>query len=133
MAKLQVLVNDLMHLICGIRRSDKISINDLVQSTNLPTVNQLAAETCAMEMWRTQTFLLPAKRHFLEATRSYDTRPSSQVSFLMPVMANNHEEWFTFKATKIWNRLPEDVRNIKSPFAAKKAVQFNCRNYNYHR
>ena len=63
---------------------------------------------------------------------AYDTRPATQVRLVAPIMVNNHEEWFVYKGTKLWNLVPEDIRNISSPSEAKKGIKLLCKQFNYY-
>jgi len=45
-------MNDGMRIIEGVRRKDRVSIHELRKKTNVPTVNQMAAQAIITDAWK---------------------------------------------------------------------------------
>ena len=120
---LQVRVNDLARVICGVRRSDRCSIASLLARSGLPSVNRLSVRSVAMEAWKS-----------LGPQGDPDRDPLTSI-FGQPTATNTRAvelgirkpatrfpiNTFVNSATLIWNRCYQ-LRSASSIGAAKRAA-----------
>ena len=69
MQKVQRSQNEMLRVITRVRRRDHIRIKDLLESTNIMSVNQTTAYGLLMELWKAREFGVPVLEDLLERRR----------------------------------------------------------------
>ena len=129
MSLIQKAQNRLLRTLNRKKRIDHVSITDMLESTNLLSVNQLAAQIKLVEMWKSATQeKYPVK---MERMRSGEnervTRGSKGIKFKEKKRTTLRKNSFIGDGAKLWNNAPETIRNAKSIDSAKKAIKTYCK------
>ena len=103
--KLQVVVNDAVRMLAGVRRSDRVKLADLRHDVTIPTVNYVVAREAATAAWwalasPTGSPLSPLLAELRPDSR---TRGASNSLLRMPKDSRNT---FIGNVVKIWNAFP---------------------------
>jgi len=103
--ELQVLQNDMLRLLTGNKRRDKVRITEMLRETNILSVNQLIAYGMLMEVWKAKEFDLPFLGSLLVRTSRSDERTlrSDSGSILSPALP----EYFSETSSRLWNMCSE--------------------------
>ena len=98
---LQVILNDTMRIITGNRRRDHVKISDMLTSTGMLSVNQMAAYSILMDTWKARAFKVPYLSDLLRETQPRGDRVlrSDSANLLQASVA----EPFTTCAQRLWN------------------------------
>jgi hypothetical protein len=114
MAKLQVIQNEMMRLILGFRRSDKVSVRQMLQTTGFHSVNQLIAQHSLVELFNVihlDTNPMLRQRFIKEdAKKRYDTRSNAMAVLDVPIMKKEKLVGFPTQSAHLWNMLPCKIR-----------------------
>ena len=124
--KLQIKMNDLLRLIKGVKRKDKIPIHELSKDLPWSSINRLGIETVALDAWKTIHY-----EHDLSSEFSIDyqkeTRSATQ-ELLKP--KSKYFSHFTKQSTKLLNTKDfEDIRHLSNSSEVKKLIRKKIMNF----
>ena len=107
MKEIQKELNRGMRLVTGTKMIDRISINELIEMTGVPSVNHVTAETMLREIWRSKNLNLPLMDYLppVDSMRIRATRSEGQG--LIKAVKNNN---YAISLAKLWNALPQEAR-----------------------
>ena len=120
----QKVQNKVLRIITGHTRSEHVRISDMLESTGMMSVNQMAAFGCLMEMWKATSFDVPIIGSVFDRRR-LDNR--SLRSDTAGVVQTSYDEPFAKCATKLWNLASERFRSTNLIVIAKKEAKILAR------
>ena len=97
---LQVMQNDTLRIITGNNRRYHVRISDMLESTTMLSVNQLASYGTLMEIWKARSFEVPVLSTLLQHNREDDRTLRSDTKLNLQASIS---EPFTLCAQKLWN------------------------------
>ena len=106
MKKLQVKQNDTMRIVLNKKRKDLTPRETLLKEYKTKSVNQIAAETTVMELWRAYHFRVDAIHG------SYKTDKSTRRQGML--RTSKSPTSFISKSAMLWNEMSENFRNQKT-------------------
>ena len=127
MAAIQRTINAAMRLANRVLIRDRVSIEVLQQNSQIPSINQMAAETTLMECWRALNHDLPSGLHF-SLVRT-NTRGADQGK--LTVVPTKNKESFVWKASKLWNNALPDIALLEEQVKAKDYIKTHASIYNF--
>ena len=124
MHKLQILQNDMLRLITGHRRSDRINMERLRKKTNMMSINQLS---CYHVLLESHNVLVNNSSEQLKAkmltTRDHvhDLRSGRRGDIKIPPRPSRSCNRFSYTGARAWNQLPKQIRetSLSEPFKRK--------------
>ena len=124
--KLQVCQNDMIRLLFGHKRSDRINMQKLREKMGILSVNQLACYHILLE-----TFNILNKNSSPQiedkikpkGKSHYHTRSSERKDLNVMNKPKKNCIGFTYISAKLWNMLPVQIRDQKSPEPFKAAIK----------
>ena len=125
--KLQVLQNDMVRMLSKKKRSDKVNMADLRRKMGIMSVNQIAVYHILIETFNIVHFnsvekirnkLVVEKRENCKVLRS-----SAKGQLAVIKKPKESCIGFTYSASKLWNKLPEEISCQESPKSFKKMVK----------
>ena len=123
----QVVLNDIMRLLCGARRKDKTTIASLLQSTGLLSLNQMAAQAILLMAWKIMRGDCPALNSLVTPVTSNSSRISkSKVRGDLVLQRDGlrtTKDSFRHQAARIWNAAPSTIKNSKTIPTVKKHIR----------
>ena len=124
MIKLQKCQNNLLRTLENAKIKDKRSIESLLESQKMLSVNQMQGQIKIMEMWKSKNVKnYPLKINILKENDSgITTRGASREQFRI----NQTPKTCIGDATRLWNRAPPAVQEAKSITVAKKESKKYC-------
>ena len=113
--ELQTLQNEMQRIILGIKREDRVRNEDVWERSKMQTVNHMACYHNLMEMHN--IIRGGASETLHESLRQSDrsdrvTRSQTTDTVKIPMKSRNNG--FTYFGAKLWNRIPEEYKNLKS-------------------
>lgn len=127
MNSLQVLQNDAMRIITGTRRSDRTSTCELLDKTGFMSVNQMAVQHTAGEVYNLLNYNSESEMNhlFTEIKRSSTVQTRSLQENKINTVPFKHVklEGFMQQGAKVWNALPLDIKNSNTKSAFKRKVK----------
>ena len=123
---IQVLHNDMLRLIAGYERRDKINMKRLRERFKMMSVNQLACYHMLMEC--RNIMVNNASRQLKdklmpEVKSCYELRSESRGDLKIKRIPKKSCEGFSLFAARLWNMLPENIRNETKPTQFKAALK----------
>ena len=124
---LQVLQNDMLRLISGYKRSDRINMSDLRKKAKMMSVNQLACYHIIMEckniLSHNASKQVKEKMVREKLNDGCTLRSQTRGDLKILMKPKNSCLGFSHFAARLWNMLPEDVRNKSKPAKFKPALK----------
>ena len=122
-ARLQVIQNDAMRAVLGLRLSDRTKVEVLLQRCNQLSVHDLALRATYGQAWKSLSSV--ERRRKIDAVKRLrnwqtvrETRQSSQETY--PVQEINS---LLSRLTSVWNSMPEDIRKEDQSISAKRKIK----------
>ena len=111
---LEVTVNDVMRITERVSLKDHVPIQDLRRRTNIPSVNQMTAQTIITDAWKATHGGLPGLENTLvELDRSgIETRAKANGNVNVPSGSRILRKSFSHQGAVLWNALPKDINPI---------------------
>ena len=111
--KLQVLQNDMMRVVHGLRRSDHTNMAKLREEEGIMSVNQLSYYHHLVEMynviWKNSSMQL--KRKIQQLTGGdHQLRNETRGDLRIPIKPSRGCVGFSYKGTRVWNNTPKFIR-----------------------
>ena len=123
--ELQVLINDVARSLLGRRRSDRISTEELLKKSGLPSLNHFAVRSIAVEAWKAMSGInspYDPLQGLLGEAGSGSSRTRAAAAGHLPPPLQKAAQTFIWEAHKIWNN-HRALREAKSLVAAKKVAK----------
>ena len=124
---LQVLQNDMLRLIAGYKRSDRVNMSKLRKKSNIMSINQLACYHILMECKNIldHNASKQVKEKMVPEERKSGCTLRSQTRGDLKIMMKpkNSCQGFSHFAARLWNMLPEDIRNKSKTLQFKTALK----------
>ena len=118
---LKVVFNDMLRLLCGTRRQDRVSIATMLEKLNWLSLNQLAAEVRLVEVWKALNNKNSLSGLFERVGGS--TRASGNNSVKVATNSKIKECSFLYPSARLWNMAPKSVVNAATESQARKAIR----------
>ena len=122
-AKLQVIQNEAMRAVLGLRLADRTKVEVLLQRCNQLSVHDLALRATLGQAWNSLSSV--ARRKKIDAANRLrnwqsvrETRQTSQETY--PVQEINS---LLSRLTIAWNGMPEDIRKEERSISAKRKIK----------
>ena len=124
MRKLQTIINNIARVVLGLRRSERIRIDNLLQKSGLPSLNRLAVKAVAMEVWKATSGYNESNNPLGNLIRRVPTstalvRTRSMATYCLPPPPPWPARSLACEAVKVWNR-SERLRQANFISRAKK-------------
>jgi len=98
--ELQVCQNDMLRILTGNKRSEKIRVKDMLRETKTLSVNQLLGYCMLIETWKARNLKIPGLSSLLDRKRVDNrTLRSDSLSLVSPTVT----EPFSVGTAKLWN------------------------------
>ena len=122
---IKVAFNDMLRLLCGVKKSDRMSIKAMLEKLNWLSINQLAAEVRLCVVWKavhdcecSLSHLFPKFESSTLPTRAMNTQRLKNC-----VKTTLRENSFKYPSVVLWNLAPENVTTAENEKKAKKAIR----------
>ena len=129
MTMLQKAQNRMLRTLTGTWQRDRVRIKDLLEITNILSVNQQAAQIKLSEMWKaTKLENYPVKMEKLQTNgQERATRQNKEDKFKEKVRTKLGMSTFVTDGARLWNRAPKSVTSAGTMWQAKKAIKEFCK------
>ena len=118
--RIQCLQNEMLRTIKGKRRRDHVRISDMLESTTMLSVNQLASYGTLMEIWKARSFEVPVLSTLLQHNREDDRTLRSDTKLNLQASIS---EPFTLCAQKLWNMTSDRFKTTNLLTIAKSEAK----------
>jgi len=127
----EVVVNDVMRIIEGVRRKDRVSIHELRKKTNVPSVNQMAAQAIITDAWKiAHNKVAGLEDIFTQLNEAgMKTRAKTNGNFKVPFGSQMIRRSFSHQGAVLWNALPQEIRESEAIHSAKKKIRAHVQSY----
>ena len=111
---LQVLVNNVLRYMSGIRKTDKIKVTDLLNEANVLSVEQICAQELISLAWNTLKYGQNQLQHFIK-----EKKPESGLVLRSQargdLIIKNHKNKYlvTTTAARLFNKCSVNIKNYK--------------------
>ena len=122
--KIQVTQNKFARFLAGTSLLDKMRTDKIFEDLKFLSVNQINAQIKLQEVWKSKNLKnYPLK--WSNDPKRVDSRTRSVQTESLMVMGNGQKMLSTFHSdsARIWNHSPDQIKNCKTLFAAKKAIK----------
>ena len=123
----QVALNDVMRLMCGVKMTDKVSIEKLMERSGIPSLNQMSAQSTLLTAWKIMNGHSPSLTSLVQevSPKGSGRVTKSQVrrDLLYPRGNAIVRDSFRFRAARIWNSAPMELKNAESVTSAKRLIK----------
>ena len=121
---IQIILNQMMRLLCGVTLKDKVSIKELLVRTGLLSYNQLTAQSILTTSWKIQNGMAPALLELFPRTIKHEgVVTKSQTRGDIQINMGMDKQTFAYQAAKIWNISTSEIRTAKTLVGAKKLIK----------
>ena len=112
---LQVIQNDMIRTICGIRRDQKVNLKRLREKWKMMSVNQLSVYHTLIETYnvimKSSSEKIRRKIMNDKQEHAYQLRSSSNNNLIVLAKPRLKCQGFSYSAAKLYNKLPNNIRN----------------------
>jgi len=113
----QKIQNSALRIVTGSKRVDHVKVSDMLQRTNLLSVNQTIAYSALVEIWKARTLKVPVLESILDRVRNDERTLRSDSQQLVKYTYN---EPFARATAKLWNNASERFRSTNLMVIAKQ-------------
>ena len=122
---LQVLQNDMIRLICGLKRSDHVNMKKKRQQLKMLSVNQMCTYHVLLE---TNNIIKnnaseQIKRKLTKYETKHTLRSNNRGDLAVPKKPKKTCMRFSYYSPKLWNLVPLNIRNLEKPSAFKDELK----------
>ena len=121
MQGIKVVFNRMLRLLCGTVKEDKVSIKKMLDRLGWLSINQMAAETRLIEVWKALNVGNSLTGLFQRIQGN--TRQSSQNRIKLMKNSSLRENSFMQPSAKLWNLAPVSVVKAQTENQARKAIR----------
>ena len=128
LGSIQVAQNKLARFLNGNTLLDKVNTKEIFKQLNMPSVNQINAQTKMLQIWKSQhssTFPIQWQRRN-EVIEDRRTRSSSDNILTETLGGQILTSTFISDAARIWNLAPESIKASTSLYSAKILIKEFC-------
>ena len=116
----QKVQNNVLRILTGHKRSEHVRIADMLESTNILSVNQLTAYESVMEMWKARAFDVPVLGNLIDQGRGDErTLRSDSLGTVKSVV----DEPFAKICAKLWNMSSDSFKSTNLLVIAKREAK----------
>ena len=116
-----------MRIVLGTTITDRVPVRELVSKVGMPTINQLAAETTLMEVWRHVNNDLPAGQYLVPVDDNIEdnrvTRRTGRGFMATMLRDDSGAARFFQQGSRLWNDAPQELRDENVEGKAKKIIR----------
>ena len=130
--ELQKTQNKMLRFLNKTKISDKISTKHILSNLNMSSVNQMNAKIKLTEMWKANNVQdYPLK---VMKTELKDEQRTSRSATSGKLIEYGHKVTSTFinDSTRAWNKAPNNIKQSKTLFSAKKLSKCLSTHYQYN-
>jgi hypothetical protein len=123
---IQVIINDMLRIICGKKRRDQVPVSSLLQETGLLSFNQLAVQAVLSLAWKIQVMENHPLIHLMPKITSSTnivTRSQERGNVETPSGGNKIRNSFIYQAAKLWNAAPMEIKEAKTFTSAGRKIK----------
>ena len=117
----KVVFNDMLRLLNGVARKDKVSIKSLLSKLGWLSINQLVAEVRLMEVWKALNTNSSLSGLFEKVEGG--TRAAESNKIKVALNSQLRENSFVYPTVKLWNSAPRSITLAKTQLKAKKEIR----------
>ena len=114
--KLQRSQNDMLRIVTGSRRRDRVRIVDMLESTGFLSVNQTSAYSLLLELWKSREFCVPFLSDLLERRRNDERNLRSDSAGKLSTVGRDS---LALNSEHLWNLSSERFRTTNLLSIAK--------------
>ena len=113
--ELQTLQNEMQRIVLGVRRSDRVTNEELWRKTGMQSVNHMACNHLLMKMQNiVKGGASETLNNNLKQIDKSDRITRSQTTETVRVPAKDKTNGFTYYGAKLWNKIPEEYKSLKA-------------------
>ena len=117
----KVVFNDMLRLLNGVARKDKVSIESMLSKLGWLSINQLVAEVRLVEVWKALNTKNTLSNLFEKVEGT--TRASQNNKIKVVKNSQLRENSFVYPTVKLWNSAPVSVTRAETENKAKKGIR----------
>ena len=118
--RLQTILNDVARVLLGKRRTDHITVRDLMDKSSLKSLNHIVIEQSGLLAWKMSRPGHPLHRQYQEATMDARTRSAGNNILRVPPLSGGNLA--IYNAFTVWNA-STNLRSATSEEMAKRAIK----------
>ena len=125
MKDIQKIQNKLVRFLNGKLLKDKISTCQLLKKLNMMSINQINAQIKLTVMWKachTTNYPIEIRKQSTNDGAT-TTRAVANGRLVEPGTSNVATKTFVGDATRLWNKVPIEIKNSESLYTAKKLIK----------
>ena len=121
----QILLNNAMRAVLGVRRSDRESIEELLKRLNTMSYNQVGIQAMLTLTWQIQKGTCQGLRDFFKEDESHTrvTKASVRGDIKCSARTSFTQNTFRYRAAMLWNSAPLEVRNLNRTTLPHQAIK----------
>ena len=120
---IKIVFNDMLRLLCGSRRMNKLSVKKMLDSLGWLSINQLSAEIRLTEVWKSINTEYCLSDMFQLAKSNTRAVKKSRVITPKVILSRLRQNSFLYPSCKLWNCAPVQVTQAKSLAEAKREIR----------
>lgn len=105
MQQVQVVLNNLMRMLCGTKRKDKVKIAELMEHTKIPSANHLCTDGMLAELYRAEKFGFNLKQVISPITKPHEIELRSKKMPTLPPYPESRGGIDLHAGVKLWNEI----------------------------
>ena len=118
---LQVCQNDLLRILTGNKRSDRVRVQDMLTEKKMLSVNQLLGYSMIVETWKARNFNIPVLCSLLGRKRPLDNKTLRSDTFSQ--VSTSFDEPFAKGTAMLWNMSSDRFKSINLLVVAKSEAR----------
>ena len=123
-SKIQVIQNNMLRMVFGYKMTDEVNMEELRTKISMFSVNQLNCYHVPMEAFNIIRF--GSSEKILEKWKPKEQRVYSnrrELDVKVPKVDHVRCQGFSFYAAKMWNKLPDNIKEITDPIMFKARIK----------
>ena len=122
---IQVQLNNAMRVALGVKRSDHVPIQELLDRTNCLSHNQMCAQATLSLTWQIQKGTCKGLERFFdkEEIPRRDTKSTARGDIRCTARTSISQNSFRYQAAKLWNIAPPEIKNLKRMTVPTEAIK----------
>ena len=120
---IKIVFNDMLRLLCGSRRMNKLSVKKMLDSLGWLSINQLSAEIRLTEVWKSINTEYCLSDMFQLTKSNTRAVKKSRVTTPKVILSRLRQNSFLYPSCKLWNCAPVQVTQAKSLAEAKREIR----------
>ena len=120
---IRIIFNDMLRLLCGSKRMNKLSVKKMLDDLGWISINQLSAEIRLTEVWKSINTEYCLSDMFQLAKNNTRAVEKSRVITPKVILSRLRQNSFLYPSCKLWNCAPVKVTKAKSLAEAKREIR----------